>query len=433
MSTGPFETAPWNFPISNRRTSPFHPLRVSNTDAQIFALPTLETEAVSTGTLSVRNLHAQIKLGDMPTLNIWAFNQLINLNCRKSRELANTLILFQTCNAGSREGEEYSGSPEHKHCLGSLVIHCGCPYENQHPTGKEKGSTANAALWDDRFFNHQENQHYTDLDFDRVTERCTDNLPSLRGEALRLQVTQSHLQNSFGVAQTLHAEIIGVPHSPDDIGSVTYESFVVQSFGPSFAFLRCSAFSLRPHASSTHEEKLAPGLSAFSLSTLASMSSIRSCGKRIPLYEVLLFTWPLAINNSIMCLNRPYDTRKLLTLKVFKQSSLTCLNAMANVFKHSLYFKTCKIARPGSVSSTYQASNHNVTRTYTMALSHSTQTRPEKTYLWRFLALNRSDMSAKPCRISVEAPTEHDARRVLAPYFILSLAAHLPAQGVCNA
>ncbi|WP_338502276.1 hypothetical protein VRC03_06075 [Erwinia aphidicola] len=212
MSTDPFETAPWNLPISNRRTSPFHPLRVSNTDAQIFALPTLETEAVSSGTLSGRNLHAQIKLGDMPTLNIWAFNQLINLNCRKSRELANTLILFQTCNPGSREGEEYSGSSEHKHCLGSA---------------KEKGSTANAALWDVRFFNHQENQHYPDLDFDRVTERCTDNLPSLRGEALRLQVTQSHLQNSFGVAQTLHAEIIE---------SVTYESFLVQSFGDSLAF-----------------------------------------------------------------------------------------------------------------------------------------------------------------------------------------------------
>ncbi|QUT14568.1 host cell division inhibitor Icd-like protein [Rahnella inusitata] len=67
-----------------------------------------------------------------------------------------------------------------------------------------------------------------------------------------------------------------------------------------------------------------------------------------------------------------------------------------------------------------------------MALQHSTQTRPEKKYLWRFLALNRSDMSAKPCRISVEALTEHDARRVLAPFHILSLSARLSAQGVCN-
>ncbi|WP_338495277.1 host cell division inhibitor Icd-like protein [Erwinia aphidicola] len=91
------------------------------------------------------------------------------------------------------------------------------------------------------------------------------------------------------------------------------------------------------------------------------------------------------------------------------------------------------LAKPSSATNTYWASIHNVTKACTMEYSHSTQTRPEKTYLWRFLALNRSDMGAKPCRISVEAPTEHDARRVLAPFFILSLSARLSAQGVCNA
>ncbi|KGT88310.1 hypothetical protein NG99_21360 [Erwinia typographi] len=54
-------------------------------------------------------------------------------------------------------------------------------------------------------------------------------------------------------------------------------------------------------------------------------------------------------------------------------------------------------------------------------------------YTWRFLALNRHDKNARPCRLSVEAPTEREARRILAPHFILSLAARLPAQGVCNA
>lgn len=78
------------------------------------------------------------------------------------------------------------------------------------------------------------------------------------------------------------------------------------------------------------------------------------------------------------------------------------------------------------------ASVHNVSEVYTMAYSHSTQTRPEKTYQWRFLALNRSDMSAKFCRVSVEALTEHDARMVLAPFFILSFAGRLPVQEVAN-
>ncbi|HFF9220419.1 TPA: host cell division inhibitor Icd-like protein [Klebsiella pneumoniae] len=63
-----------------------------------------------------------------------------------------------------------------------------------------------------------------------------------------------------------------------------------------------------------------------------------------------------------------------------------------------------------------------------MADQQHTQTRPK--YTWRFLALNRLDKKAKPCRLSVEAATEREARRILAPHFILSLAARLPAAEV---
>lgn len=51
-------------------------------------------------------------------------------------------------------------------------------------------------------------------------------------------------------------------------------------------------------------------------------------------------------------------------------------------------------------------------------------------FTWRFLALNRHDKKAKPCRLSVEATTEHEARRILAPHFILSFATRLPVQEV---
>ncbi|WP_415645909.1 host cell division inhibitor Icd-like protein [Serratia ureilytica] len=54
-------------------------------------------------------------------------------------------------------------------------------------------------------------------------------------------------------------------------------------------------------------------------------------------------------------------------------------------------------------------------------------------FTWRFLALSRTDSRAKPCRISVEAYTELEARQALAPHFILSLAARLPAQEVSHA
>ncbi|EPL9838402.1 host cell division inhibitor Icd-like protein [Klebsiella pneumoniae] len=63
-----------------------------------------------------------------------------------------------------------------------------------------------------------------------------------------------------------------------------------------------------------------------------------------------------------------------------------------------------------------------------MAELQHTQTRPK--FTWRFLALNRHDKKARPCRLSVEAATERDARRILAQHFILSLAARLPVQEV---
>lgn len=53
-----------------------------------------------------------------------------------------------------------------------------------------------------------------------------------------------------------------------------------------------------------------------------------------------------------------------------------------------------------------------------------------KKFTWRFLAINRHDKKATPCRLSVEANTEHEARRILAPHFILSLSARLPVQEV---
>ncbi|MFS7239166.1 host cell division inhibitor Icd-like protein [Serratia proteamaculans] len=52
---------------------------------------------------------------------------------------------------------------------------------------------------------------------------------------------------------------------------------------------------------------------------------------------------------------------------------------------------------------------------------------PRNKFTWRFLALSRTDRKAKPCRLSVVAHSEREARQVLASHFILSLAARLPA------
>lgn len=53
-------------------------------------------------------------------------------------------------------------------------------------------------------------------------------------------------------------------------------------------------------------------------------------------------------------------------------------------------------------------------------------------FLWRFLAVNRHERKAKPCRLSVEASTEREARRILSPHFVLSLAARLPVAEGCH-
>jgi len=63
----------------------------------------------------------------------------------------------------------------------------------------------------------------------------------------------------------------------------------------------------------------------------------------------------------------------------------------------------------------------------------TTLTQATPNFEFRFLALSRADMKAKPCRVSVQATSEKEARRVLAPHFILSLAARLPVQEVAHA
>lgn len=121
------------------------------------------------------------------------------------------------------------------------------------------------------------------------------------------------------------------------------------AYSCSLGFRRCSDFNLRSHASSTHEEKLAPGFCSFSRSMLASTFSIMPCGKRIPLYVVLLFIWFFVIPHPIYCLNKSKDTPVNHGVKLFKQISLTCLNTLLNLFKQFEIVKLVKTAKPGSV------------------------------------------------------------------------------------
>lgn len=210
-------------------------------------------------------------------------------------------------------------------------------------------------------------------------------------------------------------------------------------YSASLGFFRCSAFSLRPQASSTHAEKLAPGLSRLSRSILASISSTTLCGNRIPLYVVLLVIWAFDISLPHHCLNEDEDTSKWSFMELFKQLVLTCLNDVDNLFKQGAKVSPLEITKPGSASTLTGPLTTSDRKSIEVAMSNRTTPLTGRAsispilFTWRFLALNRHDKKAKPCRLSVDAPTEREARSILAPHFILSLAARLPVQEVQNA
>lgn len=95
------------------------------------------------------------------------------------------------------------------------------------------------------------------------------------------------------------------------------------------------------------------------------------------------------------------------------------------------YIHVLQIATPRSAGTLPRRLTKPLYEVTIMAEIQHTQTHPK--FTWRFLALNRHDKQAKPCRLSVEAATEREARRILAPHFILSLAARLPVQEVSHA
>lgn len=287
-------------------------------------------------TLSQRNPYAQI---NRVRLTYGHRNPLKELDYNESLE-----------SAGNKH-EQYSGSPEHQHCLGSEV-----------PTNN--------------------------------VESCEDNQPSLRGEPLH---------NALRVAQN-NPSLRGAVHS------IT-ESNPVQLSGSDLAFLRCSDLSLRPQASRTHAEKLAPALSAFSRSTLASISSISSCGNRIFFCADLAFTALVAIYPPAYSEGTPYQ-----------KNSLTCTPTENIVVVHLEVEDTQDTAKPGSVTSTNRASDHNVTEAYIMACIQHTQTRPK--YQYRFLALSAIGRNV----IHITATTEREAREQSPDGCVMVFAGRLPVR-----
>ena len=79
-------------------------------------------------------------------------------------------------------------------------------------------------------------------------------------------------------------------------------------------------------------------------------------------------------------------------------------------------------AKPGSVTSTNRASDHNVTEAYIMACIQHTQTRPK--YQYRFLALSAIGRNV----IHITATTEREAREQSPDGCVMVFAGRLPVR-----
>lgn len=153
-----------------------------------------------------------------------------------------------------------------------------------------------------------------------------------------------------------------------------------------------------------------------------SIPSMISCAIRAVTDCDFAFFEPVAMStfSKVEC--------KTLYTKNYRFEVLTCKTPLAYRVSYTLLELRCVKSEARQCANTNRASDHNVIGANTMAELQHTQTRPK--YTWRFLALNRLDKTAKPCRISVDAETELEARCILAQHFILSLSARLPIQGV---
>lgn len=180
--------------------------------------------------LSRRNSHAQIKLGDMPSLNNRVRlthghrNPLNHLNYSETRESANLLILLNSVESTeSAKHEQYSGSCQNNVKRGSEV-----------PTNS--------------------------------VESCEDNQPSLRGEAQRLCGSLRPAQNN--------PEIIGAVDYRQTTENPAVNSITGSNPVQPFGSMPCRRNSAR--ASSFNQlPRLTPSRSAASLSCCRNSGVIR--------------------------------------------------------------------------------------------------------------------------------------------------------------
>lgn len=394
----------------------------------------------------------------------------------------NLLILSVSAAGGCREvkHEQYSGSEVPTKFVATWTpgMRKTSHTPNQQIAGKEKGRTADPTLWDDCFFNHEENQHSPVLDDGRKPNLAyeenqylaepQDNYITLSDLVQRLQPSFSQSQNHTGISGEVQPWRCGVlQKSRKTSTGATYKTFVgdrvtgskpVQPSGSSLVFLRWSSLRAIPTSclislpalmpiSSTRARALSEESRVFSpdASTwrrvispciaaamkpavdspacfTTSIPSIMSWGTRAVNDCDFAFFEPVAINlhSSFWCMT--------VYTKITYTKELTCKTLGIN-FTYTLTVSGCKKTKPRRCSNTGRASNHNVIGANTMACQHSTQTRPKFVFL--FLGTPNEFPNTTPTVLRVEADTEDEGRAKFVGWTLV-FAAQIRTEAPCR-
>lgn len=358
----------------------------------------MDHEASNAGvqTLSRRNSHVQIKLGDMPSLN----------NCVRltygHRNLLMKLNSVESTESAGHKPEQYSRSPEHQNCLGSEV-----PTKNTGGCG------------DDWFFNHEENHNITDLDNNadlRHEKNQQVSQPFLRGEPIPTTIGgwDWRLCESISPAQPLHTEIIGIhnlqvtkshsQNNPEIIGAVhsITGSNPVQPFG-SMPRLFNSAL---PNSFSQ--------LARLTPSCLASLSNCSFNSGGIRIWNAGALPVPLGCLSRLMIV----DMYAPITVVFFQ------------IGTHLITMLSIKTTPPNGITSTERGLTTTVSESNEAAMKdHITHPQGRKSYTWRFLALSAIGRNV----IHITATTEREAREQSPAGCVMVFAGRLPVREVHRA
>lgn len=153
---------------------------------------------------------------------------------------------------------------------------------------------------------------------------------------------------------------------------------------------------------------------------------------------VFLFAEDIGITPSVLCVSvySKMKYKKALTCVSHKSKVKYMLSTGRIQQEHSWITETAKprgALTPSGLLTTTVSVDNEVAMSNRITPPAGRASLSPNLFLWRFLALNRHDKKARPCRLSVEAATEREARRILASHFILSLAARLPVAEVRHA